>query len=330
MCTGCVDASEVGFSFAGSTTKGGKANDAEALDGLNSTAFIRTTGGSIDGSLTATSPGIALVGISGGTTGSAAGVLGMASRPDGFARGVMGRSDSPDGAGVVATVSGSRAAAMIADSTATSGNPVGIKASVASNGGVAGRFIHRGAGGFIIEAYAADNRRFAVNHAGDVFADASFNCGNSATPCFVANSGADIAERIDVSVSEQLEAGDVVEIDPDANGSFRRSRAANSQLVVGVISTSPAITMANADDTDGEPDGEPDGRPLLALAGRVPVKVVDEGGPIRPGDLLTSSSTAGFAMRCSITAACTGAVIGKALGRLEMGRGRIEVFLNLH
>lgn len=40
-----------------------------------------------------------------------------------------------------------------------------------------------------------------------------------------------------------------------------------------------------------------DSRPLLALAGRVPVKVTAEAGAIRIGDLLISSSKAGYAMR---------------------------------
>ena len=36
---------------------------------------------------------------------------------------------------------------------------------------------------------------------------------------------------------------------------------------------------------------------LLALVGIVPCKVTSENGSIRPGDLLVTSSTAGFAMR---------------------------------
>ncbi|MEK7590933.1 MAG: hypothetical protein AAB489_01865, partial [Patescibacteria group bacterium] len=47
----------------------------------------------------------------------------------------------------------------------------------------------------------------------------------------------------------------------------------------------------------------------LALAGRVPVMVSDENGPIRPGDLLTTSSTPGVAMK----ATKAGPIIGKAL-----------------
>lgn len=55
---------------------------------------------------------------------------------------------------------------------------------------------------------------------------------------------------------------------------------------------------------------------LLALAGRVPVKVVNENGAISSGDLLTTSSKPGYAMRCSEFSECTGAILGKALESL--------------
>lgn len=39
---------------------------------------------------------------------------------------------------------------------------------------------------------------------------------------------------------------------------------------------------------------------LLALAGRVPTKVTNENGAIMPGDILTTSSKKGHAMKCEI------------------------------
>ena len=68
---------------------------------------------------------------------------------------------------------------------------------------------------------------------------------------------------------------------------------------------------------------EPGERPLLALLGRVPVKATTENGPIRPGDLLTSASKPGYAMRCGDVAQCEGAIIGKALEALAEGEGVI-------
>jgi hypothetical protein len=71
----------------------------------------------------------------------------------------------------------------------------------------------------------------------------------------------------------------------------------------------------------------------VALCGRVPCKVVEENGPIKRGDLLTTSSTPGHAMKAlSVTAGeqeiyRSGTIVGKALGSLESGTGVIEIFV---
>jgi hypothetical protein len=58
----------------------------------------------------------------------------------------------------------------------------------------------------------------------------------------------------------------------------------------------------------------------------VPVKVTLEGGPIKPGDALTASSTPGRAMR----AGEPGATIGVALESFEgPGEGRVMVFVDV-
>lgn len=144
---------------------------------------------------------------------------------------------------------------------------------------------------------------FRIERTGSVFADGAF------FPGF----GADIAERIDVS--EPVEPGDVVELDPDHPGQYRKARQAYSQLAVSVVSATPGVILANHSSANNQP--------LLALLGRVHVKASVENGPIRPGDLLVSSSVPGSAMRCTNVAACEGAIIGKALESLEEGTGFI-------
>ncbi len=99
-------------------------------------------------------------------------------------------------------------------------------------------------------------------------------------------------------------------------------------MVAGIISTAPAITLASKD-VVGEKGTTRDSRPVLALVGRVSVKVTTEAGPVRVGDLLTSSSTPGFAMRCGDRVACVGAVVGKALEPLASGNGSIQVLVTL-
>lgn len=142
---------------------------------------------------------------------------------------------------------------------------------------------------------------------GNVYADGSFTGG-----------GADVAERIDAT--EPLEAGDVVEIDPDNPGKFRKAREAMSTRVAGVISTAPGVVLGNKDAVTSS-----DARPILALAGRVPVKATAKFGAISVGDLLVSSPIPGYAMKCPEANKCIGAVIGKALEPLSEGVGMIEV-----
>ena len=62
----------------------------------------------------------------------------------------------------------------------------------------------------------------------------------------------------------------------------------------------------------------------LALAGRVPVLVTLEGGPILPGDDLTGSSKPGYAMK----ATKKGAVFGRALTAFAgPGDGMVTAFI---
>jgi len=157
---------------------------------------------------------------------------------------------------------------------------------------------------------------------GNVYADGSFNCGLTSGSCFNAGTGADVAERIDAI--EPMEAGDVVEIHPEQAAKFRKSQSAISTRVAGIISTAPAVTLGNNFDGSKE-QWNSDTRPLLALAGRVPVKVMAKYGVIKIGDLLVSSPIPGYAMKCPKASECIGAVIGKALEPLAEGVGKIEV-----
>jgi subtilisin family serine protease len=168
----------------------------------------------------------------------------------------------------------------------------------------------------------ATGRIFRVERTtGNVYAAGSFNSG-----------GADVAEYI--LASEPLEPGDVVELDPHNPKHYRKVREPYSPWVAGVISTAPGfvlgakhLSLALSVNGEGRGEVEPGERPLLALLGRVPVKATTESGPIRPGDLLTSASKPGYAMRCEDIHRCEGAIIGKALEALDKGEGVILVLL---
>lgn len=115
------------------------------------------------------------------------------------------------------------------------------------------------------------------------------------------NDAADVAE-VYPTIDPTLSVGDVVRIDPDLTSGVLKSEKPHDQTVLGVVSTKPASLIGS---TAGlGVTGVP-----VAIAGRVPVKISMENGPIAPGDYLTSSSAPGVAMR----ATKRGPVIGRAL-----------------
>lgn len=136
--------------------------------------------------------------------------------------------------------------------------------------------------------------------------------------------GGDYAESIDVSDNRgKYEPGDVLVIDPNAEGKFLKSTEPYSMAVAGVYSTKPGV-VGRRQTTTKNPDEIP-----MAVIGIVPVKVIAENGPIHPGDILVTSSTAGYAMRGTDRSRMFQAVIGKAMGSLASGTGLIEVLVSL-
>lgn len=224
--------------------------------------------------------------------------------------GVLGVTDGLSGQGVVGiSANGSGIAVLGRTESGSTGNAGRFENSESSN--TADVLVVVGGGtGELIQAGQAANTRFRVHSNGNVTADGTFTGG-----------GADVAEFIDAV--DTLDAGDVVEIDTERAGQFRRAATAVSSAVAGVITTKPGLLMNATDIREKLTDG-----PALALAGRVPVKVCAENGAIAPGDLLVSSSVPGHAMKAP-AAAAQGTVIGKALGVLAGGTGVIEMLVML-
>jgi len=138
--------------------------------------------------------------------------------------------------------------------------------------------------------------------------------------------GGDYAESIDVDGERaSYEPGDIISIDEDKDGKFRKTTQAYSRLIAGVFSTKPGLvgrrTTADRPNKAAEVP--------MAMLGVVPTKVCAENGPINRGDLLVSSSTPGYAMRGTDSTRLTGAVIGKAMATMESGCGLIEVLIVL-
>ena len=169
-------------------------------------------------------------------------------------------------------------------------------------------------------AAAATPATLRVTSRGDVLADGTLRSAS------LASGSADVAEW--VSVTEPVDAGDVLELDPSHPGAYRRSRTACSTLVAGVVSTQPGVVLGSSPTTPDSPLPTDTSQALLALVGIVPVKVTDEGGPIEPGHLLVSSSTPGHAMRWD--GAGSPALIGKALEPMDGAQRVILALLTAH
>lgn len=136
--------------------------------------------------------------------------------------------------------------------------------------------------------------------------------------------GGDYAESVDVTGDRKTyEPGDVLVIDRIASDKFAHSTTPYSRLVAGIYSTKPGLT------------GRRQGRTVtgeeapMAMLGIVPTKVSTENGAIEVGDLLVSSATEGYAMKGTDASKMMGAVIGKAMARLDSGKGVIEVLVSL-
>ena len=126
-------------------------------------------------------------------------------------------------------------------------------------------------------------------------------------------SGADVAEWFPAKNNKaSLEPGDLVSVDGSTTTDLVKKSEGKpyDPKVVGVISTKPGLVSGG-----GSVEDTNEHDVLVALVGRVPVKISDENGRVMPGDRLTSSSIPGVAMR----ATSTGMTIGVAMESFDDG-----------
>jgi len=140
------------------------------------------------------------------------------------------------------------------------------------------------------------------------------------------NSGADIAEAFDVAGNlKEYEAGDVLIISTDKDRAVEKSNQPYSTLVAGVYATKPGVLL-----TEENIDTELKDKVPMGVIGVIPTKVCLEGGAIKRGDLLVTSSLAGVAMKADPAKVKIGQVIGKALQDYnETSVGKINVLVSI-
>ncbi len=137
--------------------------------------------------------------------------------------------------------------------------------------------------------------------------------------------GSDLAERFVVTGVKEVAPGSVLIMDTANPGQLVLSERPYDTLVVGIVSGAggvrPGLTLHQ--------EGLLEGNTEVAIAGRVYVLAEANAAPIRPGDLLTTSSLPGHAMHATDRERAYGAIIGKALTGLDSGTGLVLVLVNL-
>ncbi|MBK1894642.1 beta strand repeat-containing protein [Chryseobacterium paridis] len=138
--------------------------------------------------------------------------------------------------------------------------------------------------------------------------------------------GADLAEVFDVEGNiSQYETGDVLTISVHSDRTVEKSSKPYSNLVAGVYATRPGVLL-----TEEHIDADISDKVPMGVIGVIPTKVCLEGGKIKRGDLLVTSSKAGVAMKANPKKVKFGQIIGKALQDYnENETGKIKVLVNI-
>jgi len=136
--------------------------------------------------------------------------------------------------------------------------------------------------------------------------------------------GADLVESFEAD-ADNYDPGTVVVISETDPGCLTESSSPYDRKVAGVISGSGGLSAG----IELGKNHAMENSIQITLTGRVYVKCSTENGVIRPGDLLTTSSIQGHAMKASDPVLSFGAVIGKAMSSLEEGTGLVLVLCNL-
>lgn len=147
--------------------------------------------------------------------------------------------------------------------------------------------------------------------------------------------GMDLAEQFEINAPlntasrmgpEKIKPGMVVSIDAAHPGKLVVSHQAYDRKVAGIISGAggiqPGMLM-------GQTGFIAEGDQPVALTGRVYCWADATNKPIRPGDLLTTSNSAGHAMKVTNHKKSQGAILGKAMTGLKRGRGLVLVLVTL-
>jgi hypothetical protein len=197
---------------------------------------------------------------------------------------------------------------------------------------------NRNGGGILLEKVSGgsveDHRmRFFVTREGDAQSHnymTIYENGVVELPILRITGGSDLAERVSVTKPTttndvNVGPGMVVSVDPSGNRKFKLSDEPYDRKRVGIISGGNGVKPGLILQDEGNPAVA--GDQPIALTGQVWCRADASSGAIEPGDLLTTSTTPGHAMKVTDFDKARFAVIGQALTGLKEGRGWVQVLV---
>ena len=137
----------------------------------------------------------------------------------------------------------------------------------------------------------------------------------------------DIGEFVPVVGSDaDYSAGDLLSVATntlvdDGSYAFQKSSLPYDSDLAGVVTVTAGLVAGG---------GGPHGSTIISLAGRVPIKVTGENGPIAAGDYLTSSDVPGYGMKATETGRVIGIAMEPFSGTSTAATGSIMTFLSPH
>ena len=129
-----------------------------------------------------------------------------------------------------------------------------------------------------------------------------------------------VVELFEADEAEYISPGDILVVSEKGDSILSKAKKSYSKSVIGIVSGNPFIVINNS--------GKEEKLYPIVLTGKTLCRVDARNNPIKPGDLIVTSETAGCGMAGNIDSFDKiGTVIGKALHGLEDGIDLIHIFV---